>query len=379
MTAARPATPSFAVPLWRSLIAYRFAALAYAGVLVARNFRHYAHPVGGWPIGLVMVLWTVYTANAYRRAEGRRWPLLAMDLVVTVAGLLSTRWVVGTTALRAGVPTISVAWMAGPALAWAVAGGRRAGIVAAVVLGAADIVARGTVTEQTLAGPVLTVLAAAAVGYLARLGTDAEERLQRAVELEAATRERERLARQIHDSVLQVLALVQRRGTELGGDAAELGRLAGEQEVALRTLVSGSPPATDRAGPADLRAMLAGCAVPPVSLASPATPVLLDPNVAGEIAAAVASALDNVRRHAGPAARAWVLVEDDGEAVTVSVRDDGVGFAPERLAAAAADGRLGIAQSIRGRIRDLGGTVTITSAPGQGTEVELWVPLDRGP
>src|SRR5207244_6911012 len=128
---------------------------------------------------------------------------------------LSTRWVVGTTALRAGVPTISVAWMAGPALAWAVAGGRRLGAVAAVVLGGADLIARGVVTESALAGPVLAVLAAAAVGHGARLGTDAEARLQRAVELEAATRERERLARQIHDSVLQVLALVQRRGTEL--------------------------------------------------------------------------------------------------------------------------------------------------------------------
>ena len=51
-----------------------------------------------------------------------------------------------------------------------------------------------------------------------------------AAQVEAATRERERLARGIHDSVLQVLALVRRRGEELGGEAAELGRLAGEQE-----------------------------------------------------------------------------------------------------------------------------------------------------
>ncbi len=50
-------------------------------------------------------------------------------------------------------------------------------------------------------------------------------------------RERARLARAVHDGVLQVLALVQRRGAELGGDAAELGRLAGEQEAALRSLI----------------------------------------------------------------------------------------------------------------------------------------------
>jgi signal transduction histidine kinase len=38
------------------------------------------------------------------------------------------------------------------------------------------------------------------------------------------------------------------------------------------------------------------------------------------------------------------------------------------------DGRLGVSQAIRGRIRDLGGSVRITSAPGAGTEVQLHVP-----
>ena len=81
------------------------------------------------------------------------------------------------------------------------------------------------------------VMAAIAVGHIAMLAHQAQERLRQAAEIEAANRERERLARGIHDSVLQVLALVQRRGAELGGEAAELGRLAGEQEAALRALV----------------------------------------------------------------------------------------------------------------------------------------------
>ena len=90
------------------------------------------------------------------------------------------------------------------------------------------------------------LLAAIAVGYLVRLAEVAEQRLQRAVQLEAATRERERLARDIHDSVLQVLALVKRRGADLDGEAGELARLAGEQEAALRALVTGRPAAASR-------------------------------------------------------------------------------------------------------------------------------------
>jgi signal transduction histidine kinase len=90
--------------------------------------------------------------------------------------------------------------------------------------------------------------------------------------------------------------------------------------------------------------------------------------------AAVHAALDNVRRHCGATARAWVLVDDQGEAVTVTIRDDGPGIPPRRLALAAADGRLGVSQAICGRMRDLGGSACVTSTPGTGTEVKLRLP-----
>ncbi|MGH8895388.1 MAG: ATP-binding protein, partial [Actinomycetes bacterium] len=95
---------------------------------------------------------------------------------------------------------------------------------------------------------------------------------------------------------------------------------------------------------------------------------------AREVAAAVGAALANVAAHAGEAARAWVLLEDDGDDVVVSVRDDGRGFTPSRLTEAREEGRLGVAASIEGRVRDLGGTMAVESAPGAGTEVELRVP-----
>jgi len=224
---------------------------------------------------------------------------------------------------------------------------------------------------------VLLLLAGVAVGYVSTLADRAERAVQRAAEIEAASRERDRLARGIHDSVLQVLALVQRRGAEVGGEAAEIGRLAGEQEAALRALIAadgdGGGPALTR-GNLDLRALLTQEASASVSMVTPAGPVLLPAHEAREVAAAVHAALDNVRRHCAGTARAWVLVDDEGEAVTVTIRDDGPGVPPGRLALAAADGRLGVSQAICGRMRDLGGSARVTSTPGTGTEVRLRLP-----
>nr|WP_246421728.1 hypothetical protein [Nocardiopsis mwathae] len=70
----------------------------------------------------------------------------------------------------------------------------------------------------------------------------------------------------------------------------------------------------------------------------------------------------------------WLLVEDEEDAATVTVRDDGPGTAEGRIAEAESDGRLGIARSIRGRVRDLGGDTVIVTAPGEGTEIEMRVP-----
>ena len=66
----------------------------------------------------------------------------------------------------------------------------------------------------------------------------AHAELERAARLAASLEERERLSRQVHDGAIQVLALVARRGREIGGETAELAELAGEQERALRRLVS---------------------------------------------------------------------------------------------------------------------------------------------
>ncbi|MDG4788657.1 ATP-binding protein [Micromonospora sp. WMMD1102] len=226
----------------------------------------------------------------------------------------------------------------------------------------------------------LLLMAGAAIGGLGFAQQIATRRAERKhaeqIRRDAATAERERLARSIHDGVLQVLALVQRHGSDLGGQGPQLATLAAEQETALRSLLTGAT-APHPDGALDLRTVLAALASATVEIAAPAEPVLLPAPTAMELTAAVQAALDNVRRHAGPAARTWVLLEDEGDTVRVTVRDNGIGFTPERLAEAAGAGRLGVVQSIRGRITDLGGSTTIHSTPGEGTEVEFSVPRQR--
>ncbi|MDL4771165.1 MacS family sensor histidine kinase [Actinomadura xylanilytica] len=375
--------------LWRAVAVYRWAALGYAAILIVKNSGGYRHPMGGWAVLAVMTAWTAYAMFAFAVPRRRGWPLLAADMAVTAGCLIATAWVETSGNLSDGNPTLPVSWVAAAILSWAVSGGKRYGIAAAGVLAAANLlvhVLAGShgATPTTINGVVLLFLAGLVVGHVVKLALQAEARLARAVELESATRERERLARRIHDSVLQVLAMVQRRGGELGGEAAELGRLAGEQEAALRALIGGAPsavlaPPSGPGGgrPADLCPLLTRYASTSVTVSTPASAVALPEAAAREIEAAVAAALDNVHRHAGDAARAWVLLEDGAGEVTVSVRDDGPGMPPGRLEEAAADGRLGVVQSIRGRIRDLGGTVSIVSAPGEGTEIEMTVPGAR--
>ncbi|WP_225942978.1 MacS family sensor histidine kinase [Nocardiopsis terrae] len=373
----------FDVPLWRAFSLFRAVALIYAFVSVVQHHEHLVRPWAAWAVLVLMSVWTLVTAYAYARPAWRTWRLLTADLAVAFGCLFATGLAASPYFLTQA-PPLSSYWFAGAALSASVIWGRRGAATVALAYGFADITLRvlmaADITAATVRGVVLLLLACLAVGYMARVAEQAEERFARAVTLEARIREREQLARSIHDSVLQVLALVRRRGDEIGGEAAELGRMAGEQEVRLRSLVADgletaapSSPAAE-AAPTDLRDPLRRLQNARVSVSAPATPVLLPGHAVAELTAAVAAALDNAERHCPPGTRVWVLVEDEEHAVTVTVRDDGPGVPPGRLARARADGRLGVAQSVLGRVRDLGGTTEIHSEPGEGTEIEMSVP-----
>jgi signal transduction histidine kinase len=364
------------VPLWRGLVVYRVVALVAAIVNLVRFGEQWQRPLLGLAVVAAMAVWTLVSSLRYLRLGD---PVTAcLDLVLTALATASTLLVATPESVAAGGPVITTVWSAGPVLALAVALGWRGGLVGSIVTVAVLFGVRRIVDGDLLFDAQLLVVAGLAVGLAADTMRRSVEQLRAATALEAATAERERLARDIHDGVLQVLSLVKRRGAELtrtdrDAPALELARLAGEQEVALRRLIT-SAPVAGADGTVDLSSRLAGVVPAHASLAVPAEPVMLPAAVVDELAAVVREASNNVLAHAGADAGLWVLVEDDPASVTVSLRDDGVGIPAGRLEQAAAEGHLGVAGSMRGRVQGLGGTITLHTAPEEGTEWEIVVP-----
>jgi signal transduction histidine kinase len=177
------------------------------------------------------------------------------------------------------------------------------------------------------------------------------------------SQERADVAAHLHDSVLQTLALLQRNADDPGAVAT----LARRQERDLRAWLYG-----EEAGRTGTLAALLRAAADDVESAHrvPVEVVIVgDAAASTEVAAlaqAAREAMVNAAKHAG-ASRIDVYAEVAGQTANVFVRDRGRGFDP----GAVADDRMGIRSSIVGRIKRHGGTATIQSAPGEGTEVTL--------
>jgi signal transduction histidine kinase len=201
-------------------------------------------------------------------------------------------------------------------------------------------------------------------------------RLLTSLSIERAERirsqERAEVAAHLHDSVLQTLALMQKRAD----DPREVAALARRQERELRTWLSGAPargdgerwlaPALQAA--ADEIEQAHGVAIDVVAVGDAA----LDRD--GEaLVAAAREAMLNAAKFAGDAGAVAVYAEASEHRMEVFVRDRGPGFDPGTVPA----DRRGVRESIVGRMERHGGRAAIHAAPGGGgTEVELV--LERG-
>jgi signal transduction histidine kinase len=362
--------------MFRALAVLRFVVLLNSIVIYAWRHDGYDHPAVGGLVMAAVVGWTTFAVWAYAAPRRRRPWLLVADLAVAVAAIAISPYVKGE-GLNATLPGF---WVMGVVLAWAIMWRWTGGLTAGVVVSVADLAIRDDLTQKAYGNVFLLVLGGAIVGFLSELLQRTAAQRDLAERAAAAAEERQRLARAVHDGVLQALALVQRRAPELGPDGVELGQLAGEQEVRLRGLVQqDSRELLAPLGNLDLVQLLAALQTPQVHVAVPGTTATMPAETASEVLAAVESCLSNVRHHVGREAHAWVLLEELGDRWVVSVRDDGPGIPEGRLEASAEEGRLGVQQSIVGRMHDLGGTATVQSGPGQGTEWELVVSRHRRP
>lgn len=351
----------------------RTLSFAFTAALILKDLDAFARPWAAVAAVLVMAAWTALAPWLYRL---RPVPglVLAADLGISVLLILASRWVQDPASITSGAATLPSFWVSACVLAWAVVRGPVGGLVSAAAIAVADLGVIGDDFNRTTVENIAQLLIIGiVVGWISRLGVAAERSQSEAAALRAATVEREKLAAEIHDGVLQILSLVRRRTSGLPAELGELADLAGDQEAALRALAVGRMSSSEP-GVADLREFLQKQARANVMVSAPAEPVLLKTAVAREVAAAVAAALDNVEKHVGAGAPAWVFIENDSTEVVVTVRDNGPGVTAERLALAREAGRLGVAASIEGRMRSIGGSALVVSGGGQGTEVELRAP-----
>ena len=209
----------------------------------------------------------------------------------------------------------------------------------------------GFLAPGALAGALTLVLGP----WVWRLATERGERIR--------LQERAEIAARIHDSVLQTLALVQRHAD----DTPRVRALARRQERELRRWLYGSgygESTTFADALADAVADIEEAHATRIELASAGDAPLSEPLT--QLVLAAREAMANAAKHSA-AEEISVYAEVDDARVSVFVRDRGVGF--DR--AGIGDDRRGLSESIEARMTRAGGTATITSVPGEGTEVEL--------
>jgi signal transduction histidine kinase len=346
---------------------------------------------------LAVLLTTVAVAAWYavgialsRRAAGVRMALLW--LLVLTAGWtvllslsLSFVWLAFALYLlclqllppRAGLPGTAALTAVAVAAAGAHRGGLDSGTVLGPVFGAAVAIVITAVYRRLRRE-------SEARATLVRELTQAQERLAATERREGILAERERLAREIHDTVAQnlssiILLLRSARDAADAGPQLEVAEHAARGALEdTRRLVRALAPAelTGRSLPEALERAVADArhfGVEARFVADGETGPLPTP-VAVALLRVTQAALANVRAHAR-AATVVVTLSYQPAAVRVDVADDGVGFDPRHPATSPSTGTgLGLA-AMSSRLTEVGGVLVVESTPGEGTAISATVPL----
>jgi hypothetical protein len=325
--------------------------------------------------------WSV--VEACRRPESWWWAGLAM-LVNTAAG-------VGVVLQVDGDPGWATASLLGTTVATGASVGLALGLGPGSGLAAAALATVGmSVTASGIGDPIsplellglpTSAVVAACIALLTGRGFAETETALRGVD-EALAMERvasarwqagRRADRELHDTVLTTLTVLAH--DRFGFDpepVRELCRrdLAFVSQDSWRATTPVNPAQSVLPSEAFAHWSAAGLRVHRFEPADPVLAAGLGAETAAAILAAVEECLSNVARHAGVDVAEVVINRQAGDLVALVV-DRGCGFDPEQVP----DDRLGLAESVRGRIRDLGGSVTVWSRPGAGTTVMLAVPV----
>lgn len=318
-------------------------------------------------IGIAVVWTTVTVALMYwRPATLQHVAFLAFDVALAVWTAITPSLAQSESFFAGGFPISSP-------LLIATTRGMAPTLLPALLVAGSSVI--GVRFASARAAEVLAINLLAPVVVAWGFGTIREQDRQRRFAEEALALERTKLARaderaemaaHLHDSVLQTLALIQRRARE----NRAIVRVARRQERELRAWLNGGPPlsATN---------MLSGALIRAAEEVEDEHDVFIELSTAGDISLdermtglilAAREAMTNAARFAG-VDKIYVLAETVNGGIRVIVRDQGAGFDPSGIP----EDRRGIRESITGRLERLGGTASIKSSVGDGTEVELFV------
>lgn len=353
--------------LRRVAVGARLVGVAWLVLLSLLTLARLAVPRPNLVLALVatVVVWGMVATLADRRWPGfvLSFPALTLDTLLAGAALVTPQLAgVPGEAFYGGFPLIVVAVAAIRAPRAAAAAAVVLSVVAVVRTGAAE----GADVVDAVSSVMVYLLGALTIGWAVQVLRVADSRRRHAEVARVRAEERAEMAAHLHDSVLQTLVLIQRTAD----DAAQVGALARRQERELRDWLYGATTAGS-GGVAEAVRRAAGdveahyrVRVEVVSVGDDQ----LDPPLEALVAAG-REALVNAAKHAR-VEEVSVYLEVSGEQAAMYVRDRGLGFDPDSVP----PGRAGLADSVFGRLRRVGGDAEVKSAPGRGTEVKMWVP-----